>query len=405
MIRSADHYLFRNERKHINGGLIMSLTALVATRKGLFTFTSTDDHAHWVMTSSAFLGVSVSMVLVDPRDNKWYAALNHGHFGVKLHRSDNQGQSWQEITTPSYPPINCSDKSNDQGIAENPDNSPGNTNNAEADSIDLIWALETAGDDKPGTLWAGTIPGGLFYSDDCGENWQLNTSLWEREERRQWFGGGYDKPGIHSICVDPRDSDHITLGVSCGGVWSSDDGGTSWANKSKGMRAAFMPPEKQFDPNIQDPHRVVNCNTSPDVFWAQHHNGIFHSRDNAETWQEIENVAPSSFGFAVAVHPNEPDVAWFVPGVKDECRIPVEAKFVVTRTRDGGNRYETLTAGLPSEDAYDLVYRHGLDVDTSGTCLLMGSTTGNLWVSANQGDQWHCISHYLPPVYCVKFIK
>jgi len=368
----------------------VSLTALVATRKGLFTFTSTDDHTQWTMTSSAFLGVSVSMVLADHRDNRWYAALNHGHFGVKLHRSDDQGTSWQEIGTPHYPSTRNDDDNN---------------NDNDADSTDLIWTLEAAGNDRPGVLWAGTIPGGLFYSDDCGDSWQLNASLWEREERSQWMGGGYDKPGIHSICVDPRDSNHLTLGVSCGGVWASADGGVSWANKAKGMRAAFMPPEKQFDPNIQDPHRVVNCAASPDVFWAQHHNGIFHSRDDAQTWQEIENVAPSGFGFAVAVHPNDPNLAWFVPGVKDECRIPVEAQFVVTRTRDGGNTYEILKAGLPTEQAYDLVYRHGLDVDASGDCLLMGSTTGNLWATADQGDQWHCISNYLPPVYCVRFIK
>ena len=51
----------------------------------------------------------------------------------------------------------------------------------------------------------------------------------------------------------------------------------------------------------------------------------------------------------------------------------------VTRTRDGGQSFDVLTDGLPQEHAYDLVYRHALDIDGSGDRLLMGSTTGNLW--------------------------
>ena len=362
----------------------MSKIALVATRKGLFKYIIESSSKEWHLESSAFLGAPVSMVLAGTHREDWYAALDHGHFGVKLHRSLDQGTAWQEISTPSYP------KSEDTESGE---------------SLELIWSLEYAGNSQPQGVWAGTIPGGLFYSNDQGGSWKLNHALWNREERGKWFGGGYNKPGIHSICVDPDDDAHVTVGVSCGGVWSTVDGGHSWMNKAKGMRAAFMPPEKQMDPNIQDPHRLVNCKTKPDAFWAQHHNGIFKSVDNAESWQEIEDVNPSTFGFAVAVHPQDPQTAWFIPGIKDECRIPVDGKFLVTRTRDGGKTFEALADGLPDQLSYDLVYRHGLDVDTSGDCLIMGSTTGNLWFSSDQGDHWQCISNYLPPVYCVRFVS
>ena len=73
-------------------------------------------------------------------------------------------------------------------------------------NVELIWSLETSGADQPGALWCGTIPGGLFLSKDCGQSWEFNWSLWNRPERKKWMGGGYDYPGIHSICVDPRDS-------------------------------------------------------------------------------------------------------------------------------------------------------------------------------------------------------
>ena len=362
----------------------MDTIILVGTRKGLFKYISDDNGNTWRRVSHSFAGAPVSMVLASQSRRDWYAALDHGHFGVKLHRSLDEGKTWQEIAAPAYPA----------------------TEDAESgESLQLIWSMEYAGTNNDSALWAGTIPGGLFYSDDQGGRWQLNQALWEREERPQWFGGGYDKPGIHSICIDPNDSAHITVAVSCAGVWCSDDNGSTWANKAKGMRAAFMPPEKQFDPNIQDPHRVVNCKANPDVFWAQHHNGIFRSIDKSESWQELENVRPSAFGFAVVVHPDDADTAWFVPAVKDECRIPVDGRLVVTRTRDGGNSFEVLARGLPDEASYDLVYRHGLDIDDSGQQLVMGSTTGNLWISNNQGDDWQCLSNYLPPIYCVRFVK
>jgi hypothetical protein len=114
-------------------------------------------------------------------------------------------------------------------------------------------------------------------------------------------------------------------------------------------------------------------------------------------------VRPSGFGFAVAVHPHDADTAWFVPGIKDEHRIPVDGKLVVTRTRDGGRSFEVLDRGLPQEHAYDLVLRHALDVDASGEVLAFGSTTGSLWISENGGDDWQAVSHHLPPIYAVRF--
>jgi photosystem II stability/assembly factor-like uncharacterized protein len=168
------------------------------------------------------------------------------------------------------------------------------------------------------------------------------------------------------------------------------------------MRAEFVPPDQAGDPLIQDPHRMVACLADPDVLWVQHHNGIFRSTDGAASWRELE-AEPSSFGFAVAAHPERPDTAWFVPGVKDELRFPVDGKLVVTRTRDGGESFEILRDGLPQEHAYDVVYRHALAVDGSGDRLAFGSTTGSLFVTADGGDRWERVSAHLPPIYAVTF--
>jgi len=369
----------------------MSNRILVATRKGLFMVErQAGDVAGWKVTGCDFVADHVSMVLADPRDKRVYAGLDHGHFGVKMHRRDDGG-AWEEIATPAYPEKPEGLEDNDMWGRPIPW------------STSKIWALETGGPDEDGLIWCGTLPGGLFRSTDNGASWEIVRSLWDFSRVKKWMGGGADLPGIHSICVDPRNSKRVKVGVSCGGVVTTDDGGTTWDSQISGMRAAYMPPEQAFDPDVQDPHRLVQCRADPDRFWVQHHNGIFRSDNGGTAWEEITEAGPSTFGFAVVVHPSEPDTAWFVPAIKDEKRIPVDGKVVVTRTRDGGRTFETLRNGLPQEHAYDLVFRHALDIDGSGDRLAFGSTTGSLWISEDQGDSWQTVSANLPPVYCVRF--
>jgi photosystem II stability/assembly factor-like uncharacterized protein len=360
----------------------MTMQAYLATRKGLFELSR--GPGGWEFGPVHFLGEPVSMALPDRRDGSLYAALNLGHFGVKLHRRDAGAEVWQELPAPSYPP--------------KPEDS---TDKVEWNNK-LIWALEAGRDGEAGVLWAGTLPGGLFKSSDRGESWELVRSLWDAPQRAEWFGGGYDVPGIHSICVGPAGSDMV-LGVSCGGAWRSGDGGANWVVSSTGMRADYMPPEMNENEAVQDPHRIVRCAAQPDKLWCQHHNGIWRSQDGGKSWQEVTSAPLSRFGFAVAVHPQDGDTAWFVPAEKDERRIPVGAALAVNRTRDGGKTFEVLRGGLPQEHCYDLVYRHGLAVADDGRTLMMGSTTGSVWVSENGGETWQTISTSLPPVYAVVF--
>jgi hypothetical protein len=363
--------------------------AYLGTRKGLFTISR--GAGGWSVAAVAFAGDNIPMMLADRRDGALYAVLGHGHFGSKLHRSEDGGATWHEIAAPKYPP-------RPEGEV---DLDPVRKTPIEW-SLELIWSLEAGGAAEPGVLWAGTVPGGVFRSEDGGASWTLLRSLWDHPGRKRWSGGGMDRPGVHSICVDPRDARRVLIAVSCGGVWRTTDGGASWSMGGRGMRAEFMPPDQAHDPGIQDVHRMVASPTRPETLWVQHHNGIFRSTDGAESWTELR-AEPSSFGFAVAVHPREPDTAWFVPAIKDEKRIPVDGRMAVTRTRDGGRSFQTLGRGLPQAWAYDLVYRHGLDVDGSGDRLLVGSTTGNLWVSEDQGDSWQAVANHLPPIYCVRF--
>ncbi len=358
----------------------------VATRKGLFLLRRGDGGLEVARVS--FLGDPVSAVLEDPRDGTLYAALALGHFGVKVRRSSDAGRTWEEVAAPAFP----------AGLADEPGPQAGPAGSGP--SVQQVWSLAAG---APGVLWAGTIPGALFRSADRGASWTLQRSLWDRPERRAWMGGGYDQPGLHSISVDPGDPSRLACGISTGGVWMTADGGATWACRADGMRADYMPPERRHDPNAQDVHRLARCAAAPEVLWAQHHNGVFRTVDGGRRWTEVTAIRPACFGFAVAAHPRDPDTAWFVPGVKDECRVPVGAALAVARTRDGGRTFEVLREGLPQVHAYDLVYRHALDVDGEGTGLAMGSTTGNLWASDDGGARWSLRSAHLPPIYQVAF--
>jgi hypothetical protein len=353
----------------------------VATRKGLFELAP--HNGVWEVSDAQFLGDPVSAVLAAP-DGAVYAALDLGHFGAKLWRRM-PGGDWNELAVPVFPP--------------KPD---GDGHDPHPWSLGKIWVLEPGG--VAGRLWAGTMPGGLFRSDDGGLSWSLNEALWQMPERRQWMGvAGGEQPGINSVLVDPRDPSDIRVGVSCAGVWASTDSGGSWQIINRGMYNEYMPPGQREDPIVQDIHRLAHCAARPDIVWCQHHNGVFRSEDRGATWREVTAIRPSKFGFAVAAHPRDPDTAWFAPAVKDERRIPVDGKVVVARTRDGGRSFEVLSNGLPQRHAYDLVWRHALAVDETGERLAFGSTSGGLWISEDGGESWTMPDARLPPIAAVRF--
>jgi len=272
----------------------------------------------------------------------------------------------------------------------------------DAPSLKQMFTIEPGGTSRPGRLWIGAVPAGLFRSDDRGESWQLVRPLWDMPGRSKWMGGGNEDTAMHTVSPDPRDPERVVIAISCAGVWDTRNGGGSWTLEGEGLVATYMPPEQQRVRDIQDPHRVARCAAKPDTMWMQHHCGIFRSTDAGTQWVQLKPPG-DDFGFAVAAHPKDPQTAWFVPAIKDEKRMPRDGALAVTRTKDGGKTWQTLREGLPQRDAYDLIYRHGLDVDESGERLVMGSTTGALWVSDTGGERWQLVSAHLPPIYAVRF--
>lgn len=366
-------------------------TLILGTRKGLFLFERRGGD--WKPAGVSFLGIPISFAMIDPRTGILWAGQDHGHWGCKLSRSRDRGRTWEEVAAPKYPEgevIKNSMMSVDPKAPEKPA------------TLRYIWCIAPGAADEPQRLYLGSEPGGLFVSDDGGETWALNRPLWDHPSRLagQWFGGGRDHAGIHSIIVDPTNRKRLLVGISCAGTFETTDGGASWTVRNTGLKSSFLP-----EPNPEvghDPHLVAMCPASTKHLWQQNHCGIWKSEDGARTWANVsENGGPANFGFAIAVDEKDPQAAWVAPAVSDECRVAVGGALCICRTTDGGRTWKALREGLPQEQCYDVVFRHSLD--KAGDRLAFGTTTGNVYWSDDRGERWRCLGCHFPLVYSLRF--
>jgi hypothetical protein len=391
---------------------------LLGTRKGLITLAR---HAGgWRASPPAHPGVPVSYAARDPRTGVFWAALEHGHWGPRLARSAD-GAEWEDAPQVRYPEgaryIDGYETADGEALPLWPGSAEGAQRPRFAEARLLrIWTLQFGPAERPGRLYAGTIPGGLFVSDDGGETFELNRPLWNHDSRggdlfdgdgtgrTHWFGGGavvdgISQPGIHSILVDPRDPDRVLVGVSCAGVIETSDDGATWHGRNTGLLASFLPdPAPEWG---HDPHLLARSAGEPDRVWQQNHCGIFHSPDAGASWRAVSRDGHTPhYGFPIAVDERDGGTAWVVPARSDDRRM-ADGALVVARSQDGGESWELLREGLPQRDAYDTVYRHALDV--RGGDLVFGSTTGNVYVSGDRGESWATVGTNFPPVYSARF--
>lgn len=382
---------------------------LIGTRKG--SFIAENGSGSFRLRLAGHGGTSVNYLAADPETGTLWAALGFGHWGAKLSRSTDGGKTWSDASQVKYPP----------GARYLAPPDPGDEAEGEPTRYTLrpatllkLWVLAFG---PRGRVYVGTIPGGLFVSEDGGESFELNRPLWNHESRggdlftgeglgkTHWFGtpaseSGEFAPGIHSIEVDPRDPNRILVAVSTAGVLETTDGGKTWRGRNQGLTNDYLP-----DSNAEwghDAHFIQMCKANPDHVWQQNHCGVFYSSDGAATWKKVS--APERgvhFGFPIAVDEKDGRTAWVVPGISDQQRMAIGGGLFVARTTDGGESWQQLRKGLPQEHAYDVVYRHALAV--SGDRVAFGSTTGNLYLSEDRGESWQTLANNLPPIYSVRF--
>ena len=365
-----------------------SPTLLIATRKGLWMLKGDATRTAWRLEGPHFLGHIVHHARLDPRDdNTLLVAARTGHLGHTVMRSTDGGESWTESKSPPvFDPV------------------------ADTRSVDHVFWLTPGHRSEPGVWYAGTSPHGLFRSEDGGATWQGVDGFNKHPRRKDWCGGDKDGtpdgPKVHSIIVDPRDANHLYISMSGGGTFESSTKGGDWKPLNKGVLATFMPdPYPEYG---QDPHCVRMHPLQPDRLYQQNHCGIFRLDRPSDTWTDIGQGMPAdigNIGFPITLHPRNPDVAWVFPmdGSDVWPRTSPGGKPAVFRTRDAGSTWERQANGFPAEQAWWTVKRQAMTADQDHPLgLYFGTTSGEVWASADEGASWRCIASHLPHIYAVE---
>ena len=352
---------------------------LVGTMKGAFIVRAGKARTSWEVGGPYFPGSAVYAMAYDAREGRHriWAGPNSMHWGGLLRSSDDFGATW---TNPEEANVKF----------------PEGTGTA----LKQIWQIMPGRASEPDTFYCGVEPAAVFVSRDAGDTWQLNEGLWNHPQRPLWQPGGGGLC-MHTIMLDPADPKRIRVALSTGGMYVTEDGGTTWRPSNKGVRAVFLPDQQpEFGQCV---HKVVQSAQKPERMYLQNHWGLYRSDDRGETWVDIANGVPSDFGFPIAIHPADPESAWIVPLESDEFRCTPEGKLRVYRTRDAGASWEAKTSGLPQEDAYETVLRDALAVDRLDPVgVYFGTRNGKLFGSANEGESWTELADGLPPVISVK---
>ncbi len=349
------------------------------TKKGLFVAEGPKSRKSFELRGPFGPGVSVYSALIDTRGSpRIYASSCNAFFGMKILTSKDLGKKFKETkSAPAFP------KEDGRALAN-------------------IWSLEPGAGKKE--LLAGIEPASLFRSPDGGDTWEMVEGISNHAHARKW------QPGNGGLCMHTiiRDGERVHLGISTGGHYLSEDGGATFEASNKGIGAGFVPdPYPEFGQCV---HKIARHEKAPGRLYIQNHGGwderpgigVLRSDDHGRTWRSIADGLPSDFGFPIVVHPDDPDVLYVMPHVAMTRACPDGAP-AVWRSENGGNSWKRLARGMPKKESYFTVLRDGMTIDDhKSPALYFGTTTGQLWIGRDGGEQWECLFDSLPPINVVK---
>jgi hypothetical protein len=385
-----------------------SVRVLVGTRKGAFVLSADGKRERWSVSGPHFAGWEIyhmkgSAVVPD----RIYASQTSSWFGQIIQRSDDGGETW-------FPPGSAPEE------LKSPDGMPkGESNKFVYDTSDKpltthqwydgtqhpwefkrVWHLEPSLTD-PDVVLAGVEDAALFRTADGGKSWHELPGLRGHGTGSKWQPGAGGMC-LHTILFDPTNPNRIYVAISAAGAFRTDDGGATWKPINRGLKSPYLPeptPEIGFCV-----HRLALHPSQPDVVFMQLHQGggVFRSDNAGDQWVEVNGNLPTDFGFPIDVHTHEANTVFAVP-MDPNMRVPPEGKLRVYRSRTGGNEWESLTRGLPQENCYVNVLRDAMAVDSLDPCgIYFGTTGGQVYGSADGGDNWTPIVRDLPYVLSVE---
>jgi serine/threonine protein kinase len=351
---------------------------LVGTTKGAFILRSSARRKRWEVGGPYFHGHSVYAMAYDDREGQhriW--ASTASYWGTLLRSSEDFGKSW---TNPQQAPIRFP---SDTGV-----------------SLKNIWQIALGRPEEPNVLYCGVEPAALFETRDSGQTWTLVRGLFDHPHRPRWVPGNGGL-ALHTILLDPADNQRMYVAISAGGVYRTSDGGRTWTAQNRGIRVIFLP--DKYPEFGQCVHKIAMHPGRPDRLFLQNHWGLYRSDNHAEDWKDIANGVPSDFGFAMTMHPNNPDGVFIIPVESDEFRCACDGRLRVYRTRNSGDSWEPLMRGLPQKRAYETVLRDAMTADSLDPFgIYFGTRSGQLFGSHDEGKTWQRILEGLPSVVCVR---
>ncbi len=375
--RNAPRTTVLHNVQHINvrkGDFLL----LVGTTKGAFLLRSNAHRTRWELGGPYFHGHAIYAMAYDGRGGQhriW--ASTQSYWGTMLRSTDDFGKSW---TNPQEAAIRFPA---DTGL-----------------SLKNIWQISLGRPDEPDVLYCGVEPAALFESKDGGESWSLVTGLFDHPHRPRWVPGNGGL-ALHTILLDPANSQRMYVAISAGGVYRTDDGGSTWTAQNRGIRAMFLP--NKYPEFGQCVHKVAMHPSRPECLFLQNHWGLYRSDDSGENWVDIANGVPSDFGFALITHPKNPDWVYAIPVESDQFRCACDGRLRVYRTRNGGASWEPLVRGLPQKRAYETVLRDAMTADSFDPAgIYFGTRSGQIFGSRDEGRNWQKVLDGLPSIVCIR---
>ena len=364
-----------------------TVRALVGTRKGAFVLTSDGARDDWKVDGPFFGGWEIYHVAASPVDpDRLYASQSTGWFGQLIQRSDDGGQTWNRVGNQFTYEGQVGDHQWYDGTLR-------------PWEFTRVWHLEASPLDRD-TVYAGVQDAALFRSEDGGITWEEMPALRQHGTGPDWAPGAGGMC-LHTIVIDPQDPSRMFVAISAAGVFRTNDGGKSWEPTNRGLRSEHIPdPDAEVGHCV---HRIAMHPSRPDTLFMQKHWDVMRSDDGGDSWTEISGNLPSDFGFPIAVNSNDPETIYVVPIKSDSEHYVPDGKLRVYRSGTGGNEWEALTNGLPQGDCYVNVLRDAMAVDQLDPCgVYFGTTGGQVYASADNGDSWGPIVRDLPSVLSVE---
>jgi hypothetical protein len=356
---------------------------LVGTRKGAFIMTSDEKRKDWKIDGPHFGGWEIYHITGTPADpNRLYASQSSGWFGQIIQRSDDAGKTWETV-------------GNEFAYNGSPGTHKWYDGSPHPWEFKRVWHLEPSPTD-PDMLYAGVEDAALFQTKDGGKTWAELDGL--RGVQGDLWQPGAGGMCLHTILLDPSNTDRIYVAISAAGVFKTDDGGKSWRPATKGLKSSDELPDGGAEVG-HCVHNIAMHRSRPNVLYMQKHWDVMRSNDSGDSWHEVSGNLPSDFGFPIGVHAHEPETIYVVPIKSDSEHYPPDGKLRVYRSKTGGNEWEALTKGLPQSDCYVNVLRNALAIDSLDSCgVYFGTTGGQVYGSSDSGDNWTPIARDLPAV-------